>query len=185
MAIPHRLVVVSCIILLAASSASSPPPAAAIRGDEGVVMVPAPPAGDSGGETLDEWSLRRGFLVGDVLDFKNWNGSVNMILDGDFQRCAAASPLHRITHGNTTRVRLHVPGTLYFIGASPARCQAGERMAVLVRASDEGMVKVASTPAKGSGGETPNQRATTHRVDVPGDYRPLRLMILRFADHAW
>ncbi|TVU09951.1 hypothetical protein EJB05_43450 [Eragrostis curvula] len=159
----HVFAACVCVVLLAVFSA--------VRGDEldGVVVPPAP-ANGSGGETPGHWATRHRFHVGDVLDFKNWNGSVLLVLRADYERCGVASPLVLFADGKThnTMFEFLGPGLHYFIAGSPSRCEAGQRMVVRVAScgASAGAATVPPAPANGSGGETPNKWAMRHRFRI-------------------
>ncbi|CAN6196339.1 unnamed protein product [Urochloa humidicola] len=109
----------TCALLLAASA--SPPDAQRDSGDE---MTVVPPAGNGTEGTLTQWAERQRFHVGDVLDFKSWNGTVLLLAcRRDYERCATGG-------GGGTRFELDRPGTFYFASGVPGRCEAGQRMAV-------------------------------------------------------
>ncbi|KAK3130333.1 hypothetical protein QOZ80_6BG0492120 [Eleusine coracana subsp. coracana] len=180
----HQLVFSAsfAVLLLAVSAPPSHPPAAAARGAgegrEWTVPVPAPPPRNaSGRETLTRWASMHRFHVGDVLDFKNWNGTVLVVRRRDYDRCAASStPLFQFADGGgnaTAKFMLGLTGPrglFYFIAAAPPRCEAGERMAVRVASrypssSISGAPAAAPTPSEGGDGseeDAPDQ-------DVPSD----------------
>ncbi|KAK3133618.1 hypothetical protein QOZ80_6AG0538850 [Eleusine coracana subsp. coracana] len=186
----HQLVFAASFatLLLAVSAPPSHPPAAAAHGAgewrEWMVPVPAPPPRNgSGGETLTRWASRHRFHVGDVLDFKNWNGTVLVVRRRDYNRCAASStPLFRFADGggnatttatSTAKFMLGLTGPrglFYFIAAAPPRCKAGERMAVRVAARYPSSYiggAPAAAPTPSEGGDGPEEDAPDQ--DVPSD----------------
>ncbi|RCV12135.1 hypothetical protein SETIT_2G245000v2 [Setaria italica] len=162
-------------VLLLAASATSRPPAMYVVGDQMGWAVP--PGGATG--ALNEWAARHRFLVGDVLDFKYSNGdAVLLVSPGDYERCSAASPVSRFADGGGggggTRFTLGRPGLLYFISGAPARCEAGQRMAVrVVNARRRSLTSGAPTPA-------PAPAPGTLTSDTP-HRRPLSLAQKQFA----
>jgi hypothetical protein len=72
------------------------------------------------------------------------------VRQGDYDRCSAASPVRRFfADGGDTQFTLARPGLFYFISGAPARCEAGQRMVVLVRVADplNKIISAAPTPA--------------------------------------
>ncbi|CAL5087804.1 unnamed protein product [Urochloa decumbens] len=117
----------TCALLLAASASPPlpPPPATPQRdsGDEmGWTVVPPGSNGNGTEGTLTQWAERQHFHVGDILDFKSWNGTVLLLARRrDYDRCGG---------GGDARFELDRPGTFYFSSGVPGRCEAGQRMAV-------------------------------------------------------
>jgi hypothetical protein len=114
-----------------------------------------------------------------VPDFKYYsnNGdSVLLVRPGDYERCSAARPVSRFADAGGTRFTLGRPGLFYFISGAPARCEAGQRMAVRV-VDDVGRRSSLIT----SGAPTPAPAPGTQTSDTPQHRRPLSLAQKQFA----
>ncbi|CAN6174707.1 unnamed protein product [Urochloa humidicola] len=125
----------TCALLLAASASPPLPPPPAAQSDSGDEMgwTVVPPAGNGTDGTLTQWAERQRFHVGDVLDFKSWNGTVLLLARRhDYERCATGAAATRFATGSGggTMFQLERPGTFYFASGVPGRCEAGQRMAV-------------------------------------------------------
>nr|XP_034580920.1 uncharacterized protein LOC117844290 [Setaria viridis] len=134
-------------VLLLAASATSRSPAMYVVGDQMGWAVP--PGGATG--ALNEWAARHRFLVGDV-----WISSTATATRCSW--CARAT-----TSGAARRAR-----------GAPARCEAGQRMAVrVVNARRRSLTSGAPTPA-------PTPAPGTLTSDTP-HRRPLSLAQKQFA----
>ncbi|KAF8781052.1 hypothetical protein HU200_001024 [Digitaria exilis] len=144
-------------VLLPAASQSSSSPAVYGVGDEMGWTVPPPGATDA----LTHWAARHRFLVGDVLVFKygGSNDSVLLVRHGDYDRCSASTPLSLFAGGSSLLFKLTRPGIFHFIGGEPARCEAGQRMAV--RVVDDG----AGRSSLAGGAPTPAAPGTQQPFD--------------------
>ena len=101
-----------------------------------------------------------------VSDFKYGDDdSVLLVRLGDYERCRAASPLRRFADGGGGRFPLARPGLFYFISGAPARCEAGQRMAVRV-------VDGALRPSLTSGAPTPAPAPAPAPGTQPSDTPP-------------
>ena len=105
-------------------------------------------------------------------DFKYADGdSVLLVRRGDYDGCRAASPVARRFADGDTRFRLDRLGLFYFMSGVPARCEAGQRMVLLV---------VDARPSRGGSAPTPAPSSLTVE-DGPSHDRlvpvPIRLFL--------
>ncbi|KAJ1290104.1 hypothetical protein BS78_02G217000 [Paspalum vaginatum] len=155
----------SALVLGGASSAPSPSRPAAVFDVGEARGWAVPPANDA--NALNKWAMSHRFHVGDVLDFKYADGdSVLLVRRGDYDGCRAASPVRRFADaGDDTRFRLDRLGLFYFISGVPARCEAGQRMVLLVVDARSSLGGSAPTPAPAPAPATVE--------DGPSDDRPV------------
>jgi hypothetical protein len=120
-------------------------------------------------------------------DFKSWNGSVLLLARrGDYERCSApASPAARQFvgvggGGDNVRFELYRPGTFYFVSGVPGRCEAGQRMALLVAGAQPPPFFFAPT----SGVALPPDYDEP-AVPPPGTTAPPATVVLRLTPSAW
>ncbi|KAF8781053.1 hypothetical protein HU200_001025 [Digitaria exilis] len=162
------------LLLHAASqSSSSSSPAVYDVGDEMGWTVPPPGATDA----LNAWAARHRFVAGDSLYFNcgGSNDSVLLVSHGDYERCSCSTsgPPSLLPGGSGIVVTLDRPGLFYFIGGEPARCEAGQRMAVRVVDDD------ARSPSLAGGAPAPAKQPFD---DAPvTEHRGLTLAQKQFA----
>ncbi|KAF8694779.1 hypothetical protein HU200_037870 [Digitaria exilis] len=185
------------VLLHAASQSSSPSLAVYDVGDEMGWTVPPPGATDA----LNAWAARHRFVAGDSLctypphlldaehhqlevflipclrvsDFNcgGSNDSVLLVSHGEYERCSASGPPSLLPGGSVIVVTLVRPGLFYFIGGEPARCEAGQRMAVRVDDHD------ARSPSLAGGAPAPAKQPFD---DAPvTEHRGLSLAQKQFA----
>ncbi|XP_010419549.1 PREDICTED: early nodulin-like protein 1 [Camelina sativa] len=84
-------------------------------------------------ETLNQWSERTRFKIGDTLLWKYnaENDSVLQVKEKDYERCDRSEPMRGYKDGHT-KIELNRPGPFYFISGEEGHCQRGEKLRVVV-----------------------------------------------------
>uniref|UniRef100_A0A0D3EKT2 Phytocyanin domain-containing protein n=1 Tax=Oryza barthii TaxID=65489 RepID=A0A0D3EKT2_9ORYZ len=98
-------------------------------------------------EPYNRWAERNRFQVNDRLVFRyNKEDSVVVVSQGHYDGCNATDPLLRDAGGDSTFV-FDSSGPFFFISGDPARCQAGERLIVVVLAVRGNATATPTTPS--------------------------------------
>ncbi|XP_010452945.1 PREDICTED: early nodulin-like protein 1 [Camelina sativa] len=84
-------------------------------------------------ETLNHWSERTRFKIGDTLLWKYnaENDSVLQVKEKDYERCDRSEPMRGYKDGHT-KIELKRSGPFYFISGEEGHCQRGEKLRVVV-----------------------------------------------------
>ncbi|KAM7267038.1 hypothetical protein ACFE04_009204 [Oxalis oulophora] len=82
----------------------------------------------------DEWSSRKSFHVGDIIefDYNNQFHNVKQVTQEDFLQCIPTSPIATYTNGSD-KILLATPGHYYFLCGYPGHCEAGQKVDILVK----------------------------------------------------
>ncbi|CAL9244019.1 unnamed protein product [Arabidopsis halleri] len=88
---------------------------------------------ESRDETLNQWSERTRFKIGDSLWWKYnaENDSVLQVREKDYERCDRSEPIRGYKDGHTN-IELKRSGPFYFISGEEGHCQRGEKLRVVV-----------------------------------------------------
>ncbi|KAG7606478.1 Phytocyanin domain [Arabidopsis thaliana x Arabidopsis arenosa] len=88
---------------------------------------------ESRDETLNQWSGRTRFKIGDSLLWKYnaENDSVLQVRQKDYERCDRSEPIRGYKDGHTN-IELKRSGPFYFISGEEGHCQRGEKLRVVV-----------------------------------------------------
>ncbi|KAL1217529.1 Early nodulin-like protein 10 [Cardamine amara subsp. amara] len=102
---------------------------------------------ESRDETLNQWSSRTRFKIGDSLLWKYnaENDSVLQVRKNDYEKCDRSEPIRGYKDGHT-KIELKRSGPFYFISGEEGHCQRGEKLLVLVLSPNHNK-SVAAAPA--------------------------------------
>ncbi|PSR91875.1 Early nodulin-like protein [Actinidia chinensis var. chinensis] len=84
-------------------------------------------------DSLNKWSERSRFVIGDSLVWK-YDSSKDSVLEvskTDYETCNTSKPIAEYKDGNT-KVELHRSGPFYFISGAHDHCQQGQKLTVVV-----------------------------------------------------
>ncbi|XP_057503878.1 early nodulin-like protein 15 [Actinidia eriantha] len=84
-------------------------------------------------DSLNKWSERSRFIIGDSLVWK-YDSSKDSVLEvskRDYETCNTSSPIAEYKDGNT-KVELQRSGPFYFISGAHDHCQQGQKLTVVV-----------------------------------------------------
>ncbi|EOA14926.1 hypothetical protein CARUB_v10028269mg [Capsella rubella] len=98
-------------------------------------------------ETLNQWSGRTRFKIGDTLLWKYnaENDSVLQVKEKDYEKCDRSEPMRGYKDGHT-KIELKRSGPFYFISGEEGHCQRGEKLRVVVLSPNHNR-SVADAPA--------------------------------------
>ncbi|KZV20742.1 Early nodulin-like protein 1 precursor [Dorcoceras hygrometricum] len=84
-------------------------------------------------ESLNHWSEKSRFLIGDslVFEYDGSKDSVLLVTKEDYLACNTTSPVASYRGGNTT-VKLERSGPYYFISGEQGNCVKGQKLIVVV-----------------------------------------------------
>ncbi|KAL0843641.1 hypothetical protein Bca101_016887 [Brassica carinata] len=102
---------------------------------------------DSTEETLNHWSERTRFKIGDSLLWKYnaENDSVMQVNQKDYERCDRSEPIRGYKDGHT-KIELNRSGPFYFISGEEGHCQRGEKLLVVVLSPNHNRSNAADAP---------------------------------------
>ncbi|XP_018475114.1 early nodulin-like protein 13 isoform X1 [Raphanus sativus] len=98
-------------------------------------------------ETLNRWSERTRFKIGDSLLWK-YNAekdSVMQVSQKDYERCDRSEPIGGYKDGHT-KIELMRSGPFYFISGEDGHCQRGEKLLVVVLSPNHNRSYAADAP---------------------------------------
>ncbi|CAF1698585.1 unnamed protein product [Brassica oleracea var. botrytis] len=98
-------------------------------------------------ETLNQWSERTRFKIGDALLWKYnaENDSVMQVSKKDYERCDRSEPIKGYKDGHT-KIELKRSGPFYFISGEDGHCQRGEKLLVVVLSPNHNRSYTADAP---------------------------------------
>ncbi|KAF8093821.1 hypothetical protein N665_0377s0031 [Sinapis alba] len=98
-------------------------------------------------ETLNHWSERTRFKIGDSLLWKYnaENDSVMQVSQKDYERCDRSEPIRGYKDGYT-KIELKRSGPFYFISGEEGHCQRGEKLLVVVLSPNHNNRSYAAAP---------------------------------------
>ncbi|MQM09726.1 hypothetical protein Taro_042606 [Colocasia esculenta] len=114
-----------------------------VGGRQGWVQSPS--------ESYDAWAGRNRFQVNDRLVFRYKKGedSVLVVTEPAYRACDTSNPIRRLDGGDSV-FQFDRSGPFYFISGVPKRCQAGQKLVVVVLSPRGGRPRPAAPPLPAS-----------------------------------
>ncbi|XP_024012369.1 early nodulin-like protein 3 isoform X2 [Eutrema salsugineum] len=126
---------------------------------------------ESTDETLNHWSERTRFKIGDTLLWKYnaENDSVMQVREKDYERCDRSEPIRGYKDGHT-KIELKRSGPFYFISGEHGHCQRGEKLRVVVLSPNHNRTNAAA-PAPAHAHAPADGHANAHITNKGNSYR--------------